>query len=226
MAPRKSTSRSKSASKPKSAAAKAAAKKRASKSRSSSRSRSTASRSRSRSTSRSLGYGPYGTECAPGYQRSAITGACTKIPCFDSAGNMIPYATRNKYGECQLPRCGKNTVLNPETGRCISTSTDAGKILAFYRQQEMDDLRAQRAAELAAVPKPSFMQGSFSGLFGSLFGSRQQSQEAHARAQAAGSAAREAELARHIEARDRRRAMADYAMARKDIARRPYSGMF
>jgi len=76
------------------------------------------------------------------------------------------------------------------------------------------------------VPKPSFMQGSFSGLFGSLFGSRQQSQEAHAKAQAAGSAAREAELARHIEARDRRRAMADYAMARNDIARRPYQGMF
>jgi len=122
MAPRKSASKTKSSSKPKSAAAKAAAKKRASKSRSSSRSRSTASRSRSRSTSRSLGYGPYGTECAPGYQRSAITGACTKIPCFDSAGNMIPYATRNKYGECQLPRCGKNTVLNPETGRCISRS--------------------------------------------------------------------------------------------------------
>lgn len=233
MAPRKSsTSRSRSASKPKTAAAKAAAKKKAAKSRSSSRSRSTASRSRStasRSRSRSLsssGYGMYGTECGPGFQRSAITGTCTKIPCFDTNGNMIPYATRNKYGECQLPRCGKGTVLNPETGRCISTSSDAGKILAFYRQQEMDDLRAQRAAELAAVPKPSFMQGSFSGLFGSLFGSREASQSAHAAAQAAGSAAREAELARHMEARDRRRAMADYAQARKDIARRPYSGMF
>lgn len=226
MAPRKSTtskSKSRSASKPKSAAAKAAAKKKASKSRSSSRSRSTASRSRSASSG---GYGMYGTECGPGFQRSAITGACTKIPCFDTNGNMIPYATRNKYGECQLPRCGKGTVLNPETGRCISTSSDAGKILAFYRQQEMDELRAQRAAELAAVPKPSFMQGSFSGLFGSLFGSRQASQDAHAAAQTAGAAAREAELARHLEARDRRRAMADYAMARKDIARRPYSGMF
>lgn len=219
MAPRK-TSKSKSASK-KSTTRKTSTRSKSRKTASKPRSRSRSTRSRSRPLS---GYGLYGTECAPGYQRSLITGECTKIPCFDREGNMIPYATRNKYGECQLPSCGKGSVLNPETGRCISASTDAGKLLSAYREQEMDALRAQRAAELAAVPKPSFMSGGFSGLFGSLFGDRTSAREAHAKAQAAGTAAREAELARMMELRDRRRQMADYAAARAKITSRPYSG--
>lgn len=63
-------------------------------------------------------------------------GRCVKQPCLDDYGRPVPFATRGSDGVCRLKKCGTGMILDPETGRCISTKTPTGQKLALMKRYD------------------------------------------------------------------------------------------
>lgn len=93
--------------------------------------------SRTRSVYRSA-YGSRSLGAACPLSRSlSATGRCgTVAPCIDQQGNILPYATRGADGNCRVSSCGPRSIMNPETGRCISTATVDGRALAMAKKYD------------------------------------------------------------------------------------------
>lgn len=63
-------------------------------------------------------------------------GRCVKQPCLDDYGRPVPFATRGSDGVCRLKKCGTGMILDPSTGRCISTKTPTGQKLALMKRYD------------------------------------------------------------------------------------------
>ncbi|CAM9134520.1 unnamed protein product [Sphacelaria rigidula] len=63
-------------------------------------------------------------------------GCTTALPCVDSLGRPVPFSTRGKYGICRLKKCGPGLILDPKTGRCVSSKTPDGQVLALAKKYD------------------------------------------------------------------------------------------
>ena len=79
--------------------------------------------------------------CPDGEYSSKQTGLCEDIPCIDSDGNENPTMERNpKTKKCQTKKCKKGTIIDPDTGKCISIKTKKGgnlKKISKKKKKEM-----------------------------------------------------------------------------------------
>ena len=85
--------------------------------------------------------------CKLGSIRGPLTGTCGPVPCEN------PYMVRGKNGVCSLRKCGAGSILNPETGKCVSKNTPAGKLLMQYKRNDLRQLREEREAAFAGSRK-------------------------------------------------------------------------
>jgi len=70
-------------------------------------------------------------ECNAGFSRGRF-GKCEPLPCFDTSGGIINGISRGPDGGCALTECGRGTVIDPSTGKCIGVNTQLGKSLLPY----------------------------------------------------------------------------------------------
>lgn len=125
-------------------------------------------------------------ECNPGYGRDALTRKCESIPCFDPrTGETILGATRSPNGACRLPRCKDGHILNPMTGKCISTDTPTGQSLLPYKYEA--DARAARAKADRYSGLSPYANEGYPGMFRAFSEHRRQQRGAHEKAQDAAS---------------------------------------
>ena len=74
-------------------------------------------------------------DCRTGQARGPYTGQCNPLPCEN------PYMTRGPDGICRFKKCGPGGILNPETMRCVSKTSPAGRALLQYKRNDMRELR-------------------------------------------------------------------------------------
>lgn len=66
-------------------------------------------------------------------------GCTTALPCVDENGNVVPWSTRGKDGVCRIKKCGPGLIMDPTTGKCVSSKTPNGAALALAKKY--DDAR-------------------------------------------------------------------------------------
>ena len=77
--------------------------------------------------------------------RSKKTKTTEQIPCFlkDGSKREDPTKIRRKDGFCATKKCNSSSILNPETGECISKSSKKGKKLSSNK--EIDKLFSDKS---------------------------------------------------------------------------------
>ena len=120
--------------------------------------------------------------CKTGYERDIFTGRCTRVPCYDTKGNVVPGGRRGADGLCQLKRCGANSILNPLSGKCAKMSSRTGQMLLPYHY---DQQLASAQARANYTPLPAGASRGYAGAY-----------QAASAAKAERDAAREAEKIR------------------------------
>ena len=77
--------------------------------------------------------------------KSKKTKTTEQIPCFlkDGSKREDPTKRRRKDGFCVTKKCNSSSILNPETGECISKSSKKGKKLSS--NGELDKLFSDKS---------------------------------------------------------------------------------
>ena len=90
-------------------------------------------------------------ECKVGFSRGA-TGRCEPLPCFDQSGGIIRGISRGQDGGCSLTECGRGTIIDPSTGKCVYINTQLGRSLLPYMYEtkaRVARAKADRFSQLA-----------------------------------------------------------------------------
>jgi len=90
-------------------------------------------------------------ECNNGSSRGP-SGKCEQLPCFDNTGSIVSGGSRGADGSCRLPECGRGTIVNPATGKCVGVNSEIGKSLLPYMYEvkaRVARAKADRFASLA-----------------------------------------------------------------------------
>ena len=96
---------------------------------------------RRRRTSTALALARPGRRKCPMNTAVKADGSCSsRVPCMDTAGNILPYATRGLDGQCRIKEVPRGMILNPETGRPVSIKTPTGQRLHLAKRA--DDAQA------------------------------------------------------------------------------------
>ena len=74
------------------------------------------------------------------------------VPCVDDTGREMPWMARGMDGTCRTRSCGPQSVLDPSTNRCVSTSTPHGRNLAAAKKRD-DALRFVQAYDTQLAEK-------------------------------------------------------------------------
>ena len=150
--------------------------------------------------------------CKTGYERDIFTGRCTRVPCYDTEGKVVPGGRRGADGLCQLKRCGANSILNPLSGKCAKMSSRTGQmLLPYHYDQQLESAQARANYN----PIPEGFAGGYAGAY-----------EAASAAKAARDDVREAEKIRmqklrfdsHKQAHEAAVFRQEQAQARSDMA--------
>ena len=77
--------------------------------------------------------------------KSKKTKTTEQIPCFlkDGSKREDPTKRRRKDGFCVTKKCNSSSILNPETGECISKSSKKGKKLSSI--EDIDKLFSDKS---------------------------------------------------------------------------------
>ena len=90
-------------------------------------------------------------ECKVGFSRGAM-GRCEPLPCFDPSGGIIRGISRGQDGGCSLTECGRGTIIDPSTGKCVDINTQLGRSLLPYMYEtkaRVARAKADRFSQLA-----------------------------------------------------------------------------
>ena len=90
-------------------------------------------------------------ECKVGFSRGAM-GRCEPLPCFDQSGGIIRGISRGQDGGCSLTECGRGTIIDPSTGKCVYINTQLGRSLLPYMYEtkaRVARAKADRFSQLA-----------------------------------------------------------------------------